>query len=543
VNVVRAGALGAVAVARNRNLRQLGLSLSGVSLGESAFAVALAVYAYRAGGATAVGIVGLACLLPNAVTVPLGSWFGDRHARERVLAGLALGSAAALGGCTAVYYLDRSKAAIFALAALQAALASLAWPVATALLPSLATTPAQLIAANGLSSTVDGLGTLAGPLGAGVLIATTSPGIVFGLSAGAFLWAAAMVGTIRVEGRIRLGGIEPARELLAGLRLLVRSRQTATITGLFCAQTFVRGLLSVLVVVTSFRLLHAGGGWVGYLTAAMGGGGLVGGLGAGTLAGRRLAGPFALGLLAWGIPIALLAAAPYRETALLLLALVGAGNAFEDVAGETLLQRLVDDQVLARVVGLSYGIAMALAGVGSILAPALISGLGTRGALVATGCVLPVLVVFSFRRLRQIDAGAAAPLAELELLQGVPMFAPLSVAAKEQVAARLVPVSAAAGTTIIREGDVGDRFYVIVSGLTGVTTGGRSLSDRGPGDYFGEIALLRNVPRTATITAREDTELRAVERADFIAAVTGHSVSRSQAERIVDERLATVRAT
>src|SRR5207248_9432222 len=138
----------------------------------------------------------------------------------------------------------------------------------------------------------------------------------------------------------------------------------------------------------------------------------------------------------------------------------------EDVAGETLLQRLVDDQVLARVVGLSYGVAMALAGAGSILAPALISGLGTRGALIATGCVLPALVLVSFRRLRRIDASADAPLAELELLQAVPMFAPLSVAAKEHVAARLVPVAAPAGTTIIRAGDVGDRFYVIVSGLT-----------------------------------------------------------------------------
>jgi MFS family permease len=527
-------------VARNPNLRQLELSLAGVSIGESAFAVALAVYAYGAGGATAVGIVGLVCLVPSAVTVPLGAWFGDKRERERVPLTLSLGSAAALGGCTVVfYYLERSEAAIFAIAGAPAALASLLWPVATALLPSLATTPTELIAANGASSTVDGLGTLAGPLAAGVLIATTSPGVVFGLAAGAFLWAAIMVARIDVQGRIRLGA-DPSRELLAGLRLLVRDRRAATVAGLFCAQTFVRGLLNVLVVVTSFRLLHAGGGWVGYLTAAMGVGGLLGGLGGATLAGRRLAVPFAVGLLAWGIPIALLAAAPYRASAFLLLVLVGAGNALEDVAGETLLQRLVDDQVLARVVGLSYGIAMALAGVGSIIAPALISGLGTRGALVATGCVLPALVLLSFRRLRRIDAGAAAPLAELELLHAVPMFAPLSVAAKEQVAARIVPVTAPAGSTIIREGEPGDRFYVIVSGLTAVSMGGRPLSDRGPGEYFGEIALLRDVPRTATITAREDTELRAIERDDFLAAVTGHSSSRSEAEIIVDERLATV---
>lgn len=536
---LRGGASGIVTVARNPGLRQIAFSLAGVSLGESAFGVALAVYAYRAGGATAVGIVGLVCLVPSAVTVPLGSWFGDRHEREGVLVALALTCAAVLGGCTAAfYYSGRDEAAIFALAAAQAALASLIWPVATALLPSVATTPTELIAANAATSTVDGLGTLLGPLLAGILIATTSPGAVFAVSAGAFVWAATMVAAVRVEGRIRFD-VEPGRELLAGLRLLVRDRRVATVSGLFCAQAFVRGIVSVLVVVTSFRLLHASDSWVGYLTAAMGVGGFAGGLGSTTLAGRRLAWPFTLGLLAWGIPVALLAAAPYRATALLLLAVVGIGNAFEDVAGETLIQRLVDDQLLARVAGLSYGLAMALAGIGAILAPALISALGTKGALVATGCVLPVLVALSFQRLRRIDAGAATPLAELDLLHAVPMFAPLSVAAKEQVAARLVPVSAPAGSTIIREGDAGDRFYVIVSGLTGVTTGRRRLSDRGRGEYFGEIALVRDVPRTATVTALEDTELRAVERADFLTAVTGHSVSRSQAERIIDERLAT----
>jgi len=160
---LRGGALGVVTVARNPGLRQIAFSLAGVSLGESAFGVALAVYAYRAGGATAVGIVGLVCLVPSAVTVPLGSWFGDRHEREGVLVALALTCAAVLGGCTAAfYYSGRDDAAIFALAAAQAALASLIWPVATALLPSVATTPTELIAANAATSTVDGLGTLLG---------------------------------------------------------------------------------------------------------------------------------------------------------------------------------------------------------------------------------------------------------------------------------------------------------------------------------------------------------------------------------------------
>ena len=98
----------------------------------------------------------------------------------------------------------------------------------------------------------------------------------------------------------------------------------------------VRGALNVLIVVIAFRLLHAGGGWVGFLSGAVGAGTLLGGFASMTLAGRRLALPFGVGLLLWGIPIALIAATPHRVTALLLLAIVGIGNAVEDVTGETL---------------------------------------------------------------------------------------------------------------------------------------------------------------------------------------------------------------
>ncbi len=537
---LRAATTGFSDIARNQNLRRIELALAGWNTCDAAFTVALAVFAYRVGGTTAVGIVGLITLLPTAVTVPFGASFADRHERERVLLAVSLVSAAAVGGCCAAYYLDPSEALIFVLATIQASVSMLFWPVATALLPSLATTPGQLIAANGVASTIEGLGMLVGPLVAGVLIATTEPGAVFGLVAVVYLWVALLLVRLRVEGRVRLGTDPPGRQLLIAFRVLAEDREALLIGALFCCQTFVRGLLNVLIVVTAFQLLHAGGGWVGYLTAAMGVGGLVGGFGGLTLTGRRLAVPFALGLLAWGIPIALLAAGPYRVSALLLLAVVGAGNAIEDISGETLLQRLVDDHVLARVTGLLFGVAMAIAGLGSILAPGLVSILGTRGALVATGCLLPLLVLASSRRLRRIDALAAAPLPQLELLEAIPMFTPLPVAAKEQVAARLEPVTATSGETIVREGDLGDRFYVVVTGHVEVTQGNRQHGERGPGDYFGEIALLRDVPRTATVTACEDVELRSLERDAFLAAVTGHPRSRDAADEIVAERLANV---
>jgi hypothetical protein len=311
--------------------------------------------------------------------------------------------------------------------------------------------------------------------------------------------------------------------------------------GLFVAQAAVRGALNVLIVVAAFRLLHAGPGWVGYMSAAVGAGGLVGGLATTRLVGRPLALPCALGLLGWGVPLVLIAAAPQRLPILLLLAAVGIGNAFEDVSGLTLLQRLVSDDVLARVQGVLFGLVTAATGLGAIVAPALVAGLGARGAFAATGVLLPLLVALCWHRLRRVDELAAAPTAALERLQAVPMLAPLPVAAKEHVASRLVPIHVRAGTQIIREGDRGDRFYVLLDGSVTITRGGRLIPFAGP--YFGEIALLNDSRRTATVTAVEDSDLYALERGDFLAAVTGSPRTRDAADDVVAERLAAYERT
>jgi hypothetical protein len=225
---------------------------------------------------------------------------------------------------------------------------------------------------------------------------------------------------------------------------------------------------------------------------------------------------------------------------LLLVAVVGIGNSLEDVAGFTLLQRLVADDVLGRVLGVLWGVAMAGVGIGSVLAPALVDALGARGALVGVGLLLPLLTVLAWPRLLAIDAATGGAASQLAFLSRVPMFAPLSVAAKEFVASSLIPLTASPGTEIIRQGDGGDRFYIVVEGEAEVTRDGRHIVDRGPGEYFGEIALLRSVPRTATVTARTPTELYGLDRDDFLAAVTGHSAGRAAGEAVVVERLATL---
>jgi len=237
----------------------------------------------------------------------------------------------------------------------------------------------------------------------------------------------------------------------------------------------------------------------------------------------------------WGVPITLMAPRPYFAAAVVLLAIVGAANSVEDVTVFTLLQRLVPNEMLTRVLGLVWGLAMGGVAIGSIAAPVVVRAIGPRPAFVFVGSILPLLALLTYRKLVAIDR-TVAPAPELELIDRVPMFAPLSIATKEQVAASLLPVSVPAGEVVIRAGDAGDRFYIVDHGELDIDAGGRHTTAR-EADYFGEIALLHDVPRTATVKAAVDSELFALRRADFLSAVTGHSAARAAGEAIAETRL------
>jgi MFS family permease len=497
------------------------------------------VFAYEEGGASAVGVAGLIRLLPAAVVAPFAASLGDRFPRERFLLAMMLVGAVALGASAVAFYAD-SVVFVFASAALLGLAVTLIRPALQALLPSLARTPEELIASNGATSTIESLGTLVGPLLAGVLVSLADAGLVFGAGAGALLLAAIPLSRLRVEGVVDLASAEDEggvrRLVAAGFRAIGGSPRARLVVALIVAQTFVRGCLNVLIVVAAFRVLDAGGEAVGYMTAAIGVGGLIGAIGAMTLGRARLAVSFGLALVFWGVPIALLGPWPELAVAIFLLAVVGAANSVEDVAVFTLLQRLVPDQLLTRVLGVTWSLAMGGVALGSIAAPVLVDAIGPRPAFVAVGAILPLLVLVTYRRLAEID-GAVAPVAELELIERVPMFAPLSVAAKERVAANLVPLSVQAGEVVIRSGETGDRFYIVGDGELEISADGIRTTARRM-DYFGEIALLRDVPRTATVTALIDTRLYTLRREDFLAAVTGHRAAHAAGDAVVAERLA-----
>jgi MFS family permease len=525
---------------RNDRVRRAELAWSGAIAAEWAHFVALGIFAYQRGGTAAVGVAGLIRLLPAAAIAPFAASFGDRFRRERFLAAVAVVGSGALAA-SAVGALAGNRPLVFGCAALVGVCTTLVRPALQALLPSLARTAEELVAANGATSIVEGVGTLVGPVSAGILVSSAGVATVFSVAAGVLLIAAATFARVRPEGRVDLvAAIErhSARQLVgAGFRAIVRESRPRLLIALVAAQCFVRGSLNVLVVVAVFRIFRDNVGAVGYLIAAIGVGGLIGALGATTLR-RLLAFTFGVALIFWGLPIVLIAARPSFVAALLLLAIVGAANSVEDVAVFTLLQRTIPNDLLTRVLGIVWGLAMGGVALGSIAAPAIVRVFGPRPAFAIVGSILPLVALAALRRLLEIDR-SAAPAPELELLDRVPMFAPLSIAAKERLAANLVPVAVGAGERIIRAGDHGDRLYIVGAGELEIDAGD-FVTTAGSGACVGEIALLRDVPRTATVTASLDSQLYTLDRAHFLAALTGHDAASAAGHELAEARLAEI---
>ena len=526
-------------VFRNRALRQLQLAWAGSIIGSWAYAVALVVFAYDQGGASAVALVAVIRWVPAAVASPFASILGDRYPRVRVMLSADLLRASALVAMAACVVTDAPAAIVYLLASIAAVLATVFDPAQSALIPSLARTPEELTAANVSSSTIESLGYCIGPALGGILLTLTSVWVVFVVTAAAFLWSALMLAPLLRASEPPLTHERPhlLEEASAGFRAIGSDPRLRLVIGLFGAQTLVNGAFGVLVAVSAFQLLDLGSGGVGYLQSAVGVGGLIGGAVALALVGhRRLATTFGIAVAGTGGPLLLLGVLPRTGAALIAFGLVGFANIICDVSGFTILQRGTPSEVLSRVFGVLHSLVYATIALGAVLAPPLIDAVGVRWTLVIVGSLLPVLSLLTHTSLTRLDADPGDP-HRLRLLQAIPIFSPLSPPVLERLAARLTPVQAQGGEEIIREGDHGDRFYVVASGEVDVLVDGRPTRREGEGSYFGEIALLRDVPRTATVLAATDVELFALDRDDFLPAVTGHSGSVQAAEAVIGSRL------
>jgi MFS family permease len=541
---VRDSAAAFAAVFRNRNLRWLELAWTSSIIGHWAYLVAVSVYAYGVGGGKAVGLIFLLRLVPAALIAPFWGLLADRYRRERILLLTTLARVALIAAAAVCVFLDVTASAVYVLAIVAALVTTPFRSAQAALTPALARTPEELTAANAVASGVESLAVFLGPAIAGLVLAVASVGTAFLVTAAMLLAATFFILLMDVEEsakpRHELTAGTIVSESLAGFRAIKGDRALQVMLLLLTAQTAVAGAVQVYIVVTALELLDLGDGGVGLLNSAIGVGAFIGAVLALTLTGaRRLSPTFMLGIVLWGVPLILIGIWPTVAGALLFFGVLGLANSLLDVAGLTLVQRAVPDDVLARVFGVIQLLWLSSVGIGAAIAPAVISWLGTETALVVTGAFLPVLVALFGAQLARIDATAERPGGtELRILGSVPIFAPLPGVTLEHLATRLVPLRIEPGRIVVREGDPGDRFYVVAEGTLDVSEYGRTISELGAGGYFGEIALIRDVPRTATVTAKTPVVLYALDRDDFLSAVTSHEPSAEAAEEVVSARLA-----
>jgi MFS family permease len=527
---------------RRPDLRRAQLAFGSAYASEWSLTVVLGVVAFRDGGATAVGIVALIRMLPSALIAPFATALADRVRRDRVLIWTGVIRGAAVGAAALVMAVDLSVLFVYVLAVIATIPFTAFRPAHSALLPALCETPTELTAANASRGLLDSSSTLVGPLLAALLLDVSGPEAVFALTAGLSLWSALLVSLIDYEPAPRASPPAPIRivgDTVEGLRAIAAHRDVSMLFGLGAVQAITRGALNVFLVVVAIDLLETGDAGVGVLTAAVGVGAVVGSLGISVLVGsRRLAAYTGVGIALWGMPLALIGVFPTELIALIMLAIVGAGNALVDLGYFTLFPRLMPDEVLARVFGALESLVALAVGLGSIITPLAIHLFGIRGALVAIGLLTPAIVALAWLRLIRVDEGLGAQADIIEHLREVTMLRPLPVSTIEHLARSVREESVEPGETVIEQGQVGESFYVIVAGEVEVMANGRLLRVLSNGDSFGEIALLRDVPRTTTVRARTPVALYELDRRHFVPTVSGYSESAAEADTVVETRLA-----
>ena len=523
----------------NPGLRRVNLAFAGSIIGDWAYAVAISLYAYGHGGPTAVGVYSVVRYLAMATTGPLLSSLADRLPKKQVMIGADLVRCLLVGVAGVEVATGGPPISVYALS-VAAAIAGTAFrPAQAALLPVLARDPSELTAANAASSTIESIGFFAGPAVAALLLAVTDLQSVFFLDALTFVWSAGLVVGLRMSSPAALPEQQAEdtdmwAELTAGFRFIGGHRDLRLLVGLFFAQTVIAGASMVFTVAIALQMLHLGHSGTGLLYAVTGIGGIVGGGLALVLAQRqRLSFDFGVGVTLWAAPLLLVAAWPTLASAVIVMALIGIGNSLVDINAFTVLQRLAPEEVMGRVFGALESALIAGMALGALLMPLLISTVGLRGGLGALGAVVTLLAVLGLPGLTRIDATTLAPPA-LPVIAVNPILAPLPERIREQLARSLTELHVAAGELVVEEGADGDLYYMIGQGTVEVTARGAVVNHLGPGDGFGEIALLRDVPRQATVRALEDLTLYALERDDFLRAVNGDG----EANRLADIEVA-----
>ena len=509
---------------------------------EWAFLIAVSVLAFDVGGPAAVGVVGAVRVLPAAVLGGAVAMVSDRLPRPLVLAAVHASWCVVALAMTWLAAVDAPMLVLVVVVGLGSATSAVFKPCVSALIPQMVDNPRHLIVSNSAYSTVEAGGTVLGPVACGALLAVTGPPGVFLALAVIFAVGAAAAATMRTpfqpSRRTTTTRRRALTESLRGVRILT-APGISTAFALFMLQTMMRGLLNVFVIVLAATRFGGGDALAGSLFAAIGIGGLLGSVaalsGGGT---QRSAGLLTIGIAMWGLPVAVIGLLLDPTVAWWALAALGLGNALLDIYGFSLLNRLIPDHVAGRAWGAFHSTAAAMVALGSLTAPLLISAAGLSWAMVISGTALTLAALVGWPKFRALTAGLEGDPAAVELLRQVPLFAPLSAIAVERLARTTREVHVSPGVEVVRQGEIGDLYFVVAEGDLSVRQDGREIRRLGATDSFGEIALLQAVPRTATVVSDGDSRLLSLDAESFVAAVTGHRDSERVAHGAVTELLA-----
>ncbi len=524
-------------------LRKIQIAWAGSFGGDAVVAVAFGVLAYDADGARGVAILVAAQMLPAAILSPLVSAATHRIPRERLLPVIDLLRSVVAATAAGLAAAHAPNWILLVLAATLMTATAVSNPARRGLVPLLVNAPAELTAAGVVSSVVQATSVTLGPALAALLYVTTQSWTVFAAAAALYIAGGLAESRLPSTSGISIQLPQSSRRtmgLVDGLNAVRANTQLKLAAAMFAAKNLARGALNVLVVVVPLQLLDLHASAVGLLTAAIGVGGIVGGIAAAGLVGRRrLAGPMALGLAAWGAPLLALGLEPGFAVALAGLAVLGGGNTVTDVAGYTLIARSARDDLLTRVLGVHEGIRGFAITLGSATTALIINFASVRVSLAVVGAGLGLVAAVAGAR-RQIEPAAEISPDDVKLLRSNPLFGWLPPVALERVAFTLSDVELNPGDVLIRQGEEGDRAYLVAAGELAVERDGEEVARVTPGEIVGEIALLHAVPRTATVRAVGPARVLAIDRDEFLAAATGGATAREAAEELVAGRLAEV---
>jgi MFS family permease len=509
----------------NRNLQLLFGGQVVSSFGDWLYVVALGILAYEiTGSATVVAVLTFARLLPYAVLLPLSGVLADRGNRKALMISADLGRGACMLGLLFAGQ-EGTLWIAYPLVFLATVFSSLFKPAMSSVLPAIVGDEEHLVEANSIWSQMDSVSFVLGPALGGVLALLGAPELAYVINGATFLVSAATLLFVHIPPREAPETAEDDEEegwlseTLAGFRFLFRENEgvLAALTVAFVGLSFTGGGIWTLILVLSEEAFGLGTEGSGFLNSVYGVGGVVGGLAAGYLASKVRLGPAVIWSIGAGSVVFMcLGISPAGVLPFVIMFVVGILDTMVDVNGTTIIQTGTPEELLGRVFGAFDSVLILATLAGALIGGPLIDLLGPRITTVVFAVVALGIFLLCLPRLRKLDRVLGVRM----FVRKVPVLSGLSHAVLEDLASRMTPEKIPDGTAVVSQGEVGDRLYIVKGGEAEVVARGedgqeKELAMLSKNDYFGEIALLKDVPRTATVRAKGALELYSLDREDF----------------------------